>query len=87
MHNQSAAHDHSILAIIEFIKQIEVERQLLTDQQNRKRIGFKQNLIFLFYIHLTVKSPSDYINLIKTLPGFDIIEFGLCHSNDPQLSY
>jgi len=31
MQNQLAAHDHSILAVIEFIKQIEVEKQLLTD--------------------------------------------------------
>ena len=41
MHNMVVEHDNSIGAIIEFIKQLEREEQKITEQQNRKRIGFK----------------------------------------------
>ena len=41
MNYKIGEHDSSILAIIEYIKQLETERQNLTKQQYRKRIGFK----------------------------------------------
>ena len=41
MQKKIAEHDHSILAIFEFIKKLEAEKKNLTDHQNRKRIGYK----------------------------------------------
>lgn len=34
-------HENSILAIIEFIKQLEEEKQIIRQQSDRKRIGYK----------------------------------------------
>ena len=42
MNSKIVEHDSSILAIIEYIKQLEAEKQSLTEQDNRKRIGFKR---------------------------------------------
>lgn len=41
MQQKLANHDNNILLIFEYIKQLEHEKQQMTDQQNRKRIGFK----------------------------------------------
>jgi len=41
MNYKIAEHDSSIMTIIEYIKQLEAEKQNLTKQQNRKRIGYK----------------------------------------------
>lgn len=41
MHIKIVEHDNSILSIIEFIKQLEKEKQKITEQENRNRIGFK----------------------------------------------
>ena len=41
MHIKIVEHDNSILAIIEFIKQLEKAKQKITEQENRNRIGFK----------------------------------------------
>jgi len=41
MQNILVEHENSILAIVEYIKQLENEKQILKEQQNRKRIGFK----------------------------------------------
>ncbi|MFC2080710.1 ORF6N domain-containing protein [Bacteroidota bacterium] len=38
-----AEHDNNILLIFEYIKQLEQKNQHQTDQQNRKRIGFKRH--------------------------------------------
>lgn len=43
MNYKIGEHDSSILAVIEYIKQLETERQNLTKQQNRKRIGFERS--------------------------------------------
>ena len=37
-----AEHDNNILLIFEYIKQLEQKRQHKTDQQHRKKIGFKR---------------------------------------------
>ena len=37
---QLAEHDNSILLIFEYIEQLEKEKQQLSEQQNRRRIGF-----------------------------------------------
>ena len=37
-----AEYDNSILLIFQYIKQLEQKRQHTTDQQNRKKIGFKR---------------------------------------------
>lgn len=37
---QLAEHDNSILLIFEYIEQLEQEKQQLSEQQNRRRIGF-----------------------------------------------
>ena len=36
-----AEHDENIILIFEYIKQLEQEKQQITDQQNRKKIGYK----------------------------------------------
>jgi len=43
MQKKLAKHDRSILAIFEFIKQLEKKKQNIYDQQNRNRIGFKSS--------------------------------------------
>ena len=35
-------HDEKIILIFEYINRLEQEKQLVTDQQNRKKVGFKQ---------------------------------------------
>ena len=42
MQHKLAEHDNNILLIFEYIKQLEQKRQHTTDQQNRKKIGFKR---------------------------------------------
>jgi phage regulator Rha-like protein len=37
-----AEHDEKIILIFEYIRQLEQEKHQVTDQQNRKKIGFKQ---------------------------------------------
>jgi len=37
---QLEEHDNGILMIFEYIKQLEQEKQQLTEQQNRRKIGF-----------------------------------------------
>jgi len=39
---QLAEHDNSILLIFEYIKELEQEKQQLTEQMNRKKIGYKR---------------------------------------------
>lgn len=41
MQQKLVEHDTNILLIFEYIKQLEQEKQQMTDQQNRKRIGYK----------------------------------------------
>ena len=36
-----AEHDNNILVIFEYLKQIEKEKQVQIEQENRKRIGYK----------------------------------------------
>jgi phage regulator Rha-like protein len=42
MQHKLADHDNNILLIFKYIKQLEQKKQPKTDQQNRKKIGFKQ---------------------------------------------
>ncbi|MFC2080709.1 ORF6N domain-containing protein [Bacteroidota bacterium] len=42
LQQKMAEHDNNILLIFEYIKQLEQKRQHKTDQQNRKKIGFKR---------------------------------------------
>jgi len=42
MQQKLAEHDHKILLLFECIKQLEKEKQQITDQQNRKKIGYKR---------------------------------------------
>jgi CRISPR/Cas system CMR-associated protein Cmr5 small subunit len=39
---QLTEHDNSILLIFEYIKQLEQEKQQLTEQMNRNKIGYKR---------------------------------------------
>ena len=41
MQNTLVEHENSILAIVEYIKHLEDEKQVFEEQQNRKRIGYK----------------------------------------------
>ena len=41
MQNTLVEHENSIQAIVEYIKQLEDEKQIFKEQQNRKRIGYK----------------------------------------------
>jgi phage regulator Rha-like protein len=41
VYEELAKHDEKIILIFEYIRQLEQEKQLVTDQQNRKKIGFK----------------------------------------------
>ena len=43
IHHKLADHDTNILLIFEYIKQLEEEKQQMTNQQNRKRIGYKKH--------------------------------------------
>lgn len=43
MQNKLAEHDNNILLIFEYIKQLEQEKQYNIQQQNRKKIGYKQH--------------------------------------------
>jgi phage regulator Rha-like protein len=40
--NDLAKHDEKIILIFEYINRLEEEKQLVTDRQNRKKVGFKQ---------------------------------------------
>jgi phage regulator Rha-like protein len=40
MQQKLAEHDNNILLIFEYIKQLEQEKQQITDQQNRRKIGY-----------------------------------------------
>ena len=42
MQHEMAEHDNNILLIFEYIKQLEQRKQHTTDQQNRRKIGFKR---------------------------------------------
>jgi hypothetical protein len=42
MQQKLAEHDNNILLVFKYIKQLEQKRQHKTDQQNRKKIGFKR---------------------------------------------
>ena len=37
-----AEHNEKIILVFEYIKQLEQEKRQITDQQNRKRIGYKR---------------------------------------------
>ena len=41
MQNTLIEHENSILAIVNYIKQLEEEKQILKQHHNRKRIGYK----------------------------------------------
>ena len=42
LQQKMAEHDNNILLIFEYMKQLEQKRQHKTDQQNRRKIGFKR---------------------------------------------
>ena len=42
MQHKLAEHDNNILLIFKYIKQLEQKNQPATDQQNRKKVGFKR---------------------------------------------
>ena len=42
MQGKLAEHDEKIILVFEYINQLEQDKQLAADQQNRKKVGFKQ---------------------------------------------
>ena len=42
MQQKMTEHDNNILLIFQYLKQLEKKRKHKTDQQNRKKIGFKR---------------------------------------------
>ncbi len=43
MQNKLAEHDNNIFLILDFIKQLEKEKQYHIEQQDRKKIGYKRH--------------------------------------------